>query len=239
MAKISLPDGLKEIGDGAFFQCRHERIDLPSSLKKIGKNAFSVTYDNVPETTNVYLTDLDAWCNVELENIYSSPFYLYDYDEDVNSLLYLNDKLITSLEINGVDSINNYVFAGCKSFESVLIGNKIAAIGEESFKGCDNIKELSIGNGVTMIEKGAFEYCNKLNKVTIGKGLEKVEAEAFGNTKPTEVYCYAAIPPSIVSSSNFNKIDKNTAKLYVPKGTYSAYYLSDWGSIFTNIIEMD
>lgn len=239
LAKISLPDGLKEIGDGAFFQCRHERIDLPSSLKKIGKNAFSVTYDNVPETTNVYLTDLDAWCNVELENIYSSPFYLYDYDEDVNSLLYLNDKLITSLEINGVDSINNYVFAGCKSFESVLIGNKIAAIGEESFKGCDNIKELSIGNGVTMIEKGAFEYCNKLNKVTIGKGLEKVEAEAFGNTKPTEVYCYAAIPPSIVSSSNFNKIDKNTAKLYVPKGTYSAYYLSDWGSIFTNIIEMD
>ena len=72
-----------------------------------------------------------------------------------------------------------------------------------------------------------------------GKGLGKVEAEAFENTMPTEIYCYATIPPSIVSSSNFNKIDKDTAKLYVPKGTYSAYYLSDWGSIFNNIIEMD
>ena len=244
LAKISLPDGLEEIGDGAFFRCRHERIDLPSSLKKIGKSAFSVRYDNVPETTNVYLTDLDSWCNVELGDIYSSPFYLYedfsyDYNIDVNSLLYLNDKLITSLEINGADSIKNYVFAGCKSLESVSIGNKIAAIGEESFKGCDNITQLNIGDGVTAILKGAFNYCKKMEKVTLGKGLEKVEAEAFGNTEPTEVYCYAVIPPSIVSSSNFNKIDKNTAKLYVPKGTYSAYYLSDWGSIFTNIIEMD
>lgn len=242
LANISLPDGLEEIGDEAFYRCRHERIDLPSSLKKIGKSAFSVTYDNVPETTNVYLTDLDAWCNVELENIYSSPFYLYVdyyYNEDVNSLLYLNDKLITSLEINGADSIKNYVFAGCKSLESVSIGNKIAAIGEESFKGCDNITQLNIGNGVTTISKGAFSYCNKLEKVTFGKGLEKVEAKAFGDTKPIDVYCYATTPPSIVSSSNFNKIDKKTAKLYVPKGTYSAYYLSDWGSIFTNIIEMD
>jgi len=242
LANISLPDGLEEIGDEAFYRCRHERIDLPSSLKKIGKSAFSVTYDNVPETTNVYLTDLDAWCNVELENIYSSPFYLYVdyyYNEDVNSLLYLNNKLVTSLEINGVDCIKNYVFAGCKSFESVSIGNKITTIGEESFKGCDNITQLNIGNGVTTISKGAFSFCNKLEKVTFGKGLEKVEAKAFGDTKPIDVYCYATTPPSIVSSSNFNKIDKKTAKLYVPKGTYSAYYLSDWGSIFTNIIEMD
>ena len=92
---------------------------------------------------------------------------------------------------------------------------------------------------MTTISKGAFSFCNKLEKVTFGKGLEKVEAEAFGYTKPIDVYCYATTPPSIVSSSNFNKIDKETAKLYVPKGTYSAYYLSDWGSIFTNIIEMD
>lgn len=242
LANISLPDELEEIGDYAFGRCRHERIDLPSSLKKVGKSAFSVTYDNIPETTNVYLTDLDAWCNVELENIYSSPFYLYVdyyYNEDVNSLLYLNNKLVTSLEINGVDCIKNYVFAGCKSFESVSIGNKITTIGEESFKGCDNITQLNIGNGVTTISKGAFSFCNKLEKVTFGKGLEKIEAEAFGYTKPIDVYCYATTPPSIVSSSNFNKIDKETAKLYVPKGTYSAYYLSDWGSIFTNIIEMD
>ena len=131
------------------------------------------------------------------------------------------------------------MFAGCKSFESVSIGNKITAIGEESFKGCDNITQLNIGNGVTTISKGAFSYCNKLERVTLGKGLEKVEAEAFGNTKPIDVYCYATTPPSIVWSSNFNKIDKETAKLYVPKGAYSAYYLSDWGNIFTNIIEMD
>jgi uncharacterized protein YjdB len=34
-------------------------------------------------------------------------------------------------------------------------------------------------------------------------------------------------------------LNKKEATLYIPKGTYSAYYLSDWGSIFNNIIEMD
>ena len=98
---------------------------------------------------------------------------------------------------------------------------------------------MSIGNNVPVIQEEAFYSCKNLDKVILGKGLEKVEKGAFYYTEPKEVYCYAVTPPSIVSSSNFNKIDKETAKLYVPKGTYSAYYLSDWGSIFTNIIEMD
>ena len=244
LANISLPNGLEEIGEGAFEQCRHERINLPLSLKKIGKSAFRVNYDNVPEKTNVYLTDLDSWCNVKLGNIYSSPFYLHvgafeNYNNEINSLLFLNNELVSSLDIKDAETINNFVFAGCKSIERISIGDKTTTIGEEAFKGCDNVSILNIGNGVVSISKGAFSYCNNLDKITIGKGLEKVESKAFENTKPTEIYCYATTPPSIVTSSNFNKIDKATAKLYIPKGTYSAYYLSDWGSIFTNIIEME
>ena len=244
LANISLPNGLEEIGEGAFEQCRHERINLPLSLKKIGKSAFRVNYDNVPEKTNVYLTDLDSWCNVKLGNIYSSPFYLHvgafeNYNNEINSLLFLNNELVSSLDIKDAETINDFVFAGCKSIERISIGDKTTTIGEEAFKGCDNVSILNIGNGVVSISKGAFSYCNNLDKITIGKGLEKVESKAFENTKPTEIYCYATTPPSIVTSSNFNKIDKATAKLYIPKGTYSAYYLSDWGSIFTNIIEME
>ena len=104
---------------------------------------------------------------------------------------------------------------------------------------CENIIELNIGNEVAIISEGAFTSCDKLDKIILGKGLEKVEDKAFNYTNPKEVYCNATTPPSIVSSTNFNKIDKTTSKLYVPKGTYSAYYLSNWGSIFTNIIEMD
>ena len=89
LAEIILPNGLEEIGVGAFGSCRHETIYLPASLKRIGANSFRVDYDNIPETTNIHIANLNKWCNVELEDIYSSPFYLNWYDNrDINSLLY-------------------------------------------------------------------------------------------------------------------------------------------------------
>ena len=242
LAIIKISEGVEEIGKEAFYRCRNEEITLPSSIKEIKENCFTTTYDNIPEVTKIHFSDVNKWCEVKLGNIYSSPFYLYkgwSPNNEVNSHLYLNNKLVTSLDINNVETINNYVFAGCKSLEKITIGNKAKSIGIESFKSCTNITDLKLGNNIEVISQGAFSNCEKLETVILGTAIKIVDKEAFENTMPTEVYCYATIPPSIVSSSNFNKIDKDTAKLYVPKGTYSAYYLSDWGSIFNNIIEMD
>ena len=56
--------------------------------------------------------------------------------------------------------------------------------------------------------------------------------------KEKEVYCFATTPPQALSDGDFN-IDKSQAKLYVPKGCYQVYFLSAWGAIFDNIIEME
>jgi len=242
LAIIKISEGVEEIGKEAFYRCRNEEITLPSSIKEIKENCFTISYDNVPEITKIHLSNVNKWCEAKLGNIYSSPFYLYDgwsYNNEVNSHLYQNNKLVTSLDINNVETINNYVFAGCKSIEKVTIGNKVNSIGIESFKKCTNITDLKLGNNIEVISLGAFNLCEKLETVILGAAIKIIDKEAFKDTQPSKVYCYATTPPSIVSSSNFNKIDKKMAKLYVPKGTYSAYYLSDWGSIFTNIIEMD
>ena len=238
LSNIDLSKGVIYIGEKAFLDALESgaKIDikLPENLKKIENSAFSHSHGWKPDIVNVYLSDINSWINIELGNQTSTPFQ-GRYENN----LYYKDKLMDSLTITGVNRINDYVFCGCTSLKKVVIGDEVEIIGESSFKDCENITELSIGDKVTVIPKDAFLSCGNLDKVIFGKGLEKVADSAFEYTKPSEVYCYATTPPSIVSSSNFNKIDKKTAKLYVPKGTYSAYYLSDWANIFTNIIEMD
>ena len=44
--------------------------------------------------------------------------------------------------------------------------------------------------------------------------------------------------PIVISDNTFDGVDPQVCKLYVPKGTYDDYYISNWG-VFDNIVEYD
>ena len=67
---------------------------------------------------------------------------------------------------------------------------------------------------MTSIGEGVFPYCSL-----------------------SSVYVYAETPPSIGAGA-FYGCDLKNCTLYVPKGTYDAYWLSEWG-YFENIVEFD
>lgn len=51
------------------------------------------------------------------------------------------------------------------------------------------------------------------------------------------IYVYAETVPSTVAGA-FEGCNSKNCTLYVPKGTYDAYWLSEWG-YFDNIVEFD
>ena len=51
------------------------------------------------------------------------------------------------------------------------------------------------------------------------------------------IYVYAETVPSTVAGA-FEGCDSKNCTVYVPKGTYDAYWLSEWG-YFDNIVEFD
>ena len=55
----------------------------------------------------------------------------------------------------------------------------------------------------------------------------------------TSIYVYAEKVPKIGSSNVFEGIDAKKCTLYVPMGTSSDYWLSDFGDYFENIVEFD
>ena len=113
------------------------------------------------------------------------------------------------------DVIGNYAFSDCSGLISLILPSSVTEIGESAFEGCSSLFGLTLPSSVTSIGKSAFEGCSGL----------------------TSIYVSWESPLSI-DASTFK--DANTGKciLYVPKGTYDDYWLSNWG-IFENIVEYD
>lgn len=120
---------------------------------------------------------------------------------------------------------------------SVNIPSSLASIGCGIFLGCSSLTSVDIPSSVTEIGESAFSDCSSLTSVKIPSSVTSIGERVFENCSLSSVYVYAETPPSI-SANAFEGCDSKNCTLYVPKGTYDAYWLSEWG-IFENIVEFD
>ena len=198
LTQLIIPDSVETIGDRAFSNCSNlTDVVLGSGIKNIGPSAFTKC-DNVE---NVYISDVAAYCNIEYDinsnknDVWeTTPFCKSTYE---GANLYLNNELVTNLVIpNSVTVINPYLFAECKSLESVTFGANTTVIGESSFSGCEGLTSVTIPSSVTSIGVSAFSSCTGLTSVTIPSSVTSIESFAFSDcTGLTSV----TIPSSVTS----------------------------------------
>ena len=129
---------------------------------------------------------------------------------------YINDKEITSFEIpSNVTTLGHYVFQGCSGLTSLNLPAGITSIDKYAFLDCSGLTSLTLPAGITSIGEFAFSYCSGL----------------------TSIYVYAEKVPRIGRYA-FKGCASRKCTLYVPKGTYDNYRLSEFG-YFENIVEFD
>ena len=136
------------------------------------------------------------------------------------------------------DVIGNYAFSDCSGLTSLILPSSVTEIGESAFEGCIRLTSLTLPSSVTSIDGRAFYGCSSLFGLTLPSSVTSIGKSAFeGCSGLTSIYVSWESPLSI-DASTFK--DANTGKciLYVPKGTYDDYWLSNWG-IFENIVEYD
>ena len=111
-------------------------------------------------------------------------------------------------------------------------------IGEKAFTDCSRLTSLTLPVGITSIGYDAFAYCSGLTSLTLPAGITSIGEFAFSYCSGlTSIYVYAEKVPRIGRYA-FKGCASRKCTLYVPKGTYDNYRLSEFG-YFENIVEFD
>ena len=151
---------------------------------------------------------------------------------------YYDDNLYNNKVYTSNDEIGEYAFAYCSGLTSLTLPVGITSIGEFAFSGCSGLTSLTLPAGITSIDKYAFSGCSRLTSLTLPAGITSIGEFAFSYCSGlTSIYVYAEKVPRIGRYA-FEGCASRKCTLYVPKGTYDNYRLSEFG-YFENIVEFD
>ena len=204
-----------ELGSRAFYNCSGlTSLSLPSGITSIGWEAFSGCSG---------LTSL------------SLPSGITSIDSEAFS----GCSGLTSLSLpSGITSIGREAFSGCSGLTSLSLPSGLTSIDFNAFSGCSGLTSLSLPSGITSIGGNAFSGCSGLTSLSFPSGITSIGGYAFsGCSGLTSIYVYAEKLPNM-ESDVFDGCDAKKCTVYVPKGTYDDYWLSEFG-YFENIVEFD
>ena len=204
-----------KIGDYAFFGCsRLTSITLPSGVTEIGEDAFW----GCSGLTSITLPS-------GVTKIGNSAF------SDCSGL--------TSITLpSGVTEISESAFYNCSGLTSITLPSSVTKIGETAFSYCSGLTSITLPSALTEIGNWAFNECSGLTSITLPSGVTEIGEFAFHRCSGlTSIYVYTEKLPKM-GRSVFGDCDAKKCTVYVPKGTYDDYWLSEFG-YFENIVEFD
>ena len=238
LTSLTLPVGITSIGYDAFAYCSGlTSLTLPAGITSIGEYAFSgcsgLTSLNLPAG----ITSIDKYAFLDCSGLTSLT--LPDGITSIGSRAFYGCSGLTSLTLPaGITSIGDDTFSGCSGLTSLTLPAGITSIGEYAFSGCSGLTSLNLPAGITSIDKYAFSGCSRLTSLTLPAGITSIGEFAFSYCSGlTSIYVYAEKVPRIGRYA-FEGCASRKCTLYVPKGTYDNYRLSEFG-YFENIVEFD
>ncbi len=192
--KITLPDGLYRIGQGAFAKLGAlTEVNVPESVRSIGYGAFAATgYDKTANYTDGGLY-VGNWL-VAVENTVRTSFTVKDGTVGV------------------ADGKDTSLFPSrAQKATQLSLPSSLKYIGTRSFARL-RITELQLPAGLQTLGEGAFASCSWLKTVNLGDcaELESIGAQAFTNAAITEI----TIPAGVVSVGEL-VFNQNTVDLTI------------------------
>ena len=236
ISKINLPNSVTGIEEGAFKSCtRLTDINIPNSVTSIGPETFksctSLTDINIPNSVTSIGERAFSGCtsltDINIPNSVTS----------IEWATFYSCTRLTDINIpNSVTSIGYEAFYNCTRLTDINIPNSVTSIGYEAFYNCTRLTDINIPNSVTSIERSTFYDCTSLTDINIPNSVTSIGEQAFYNCDNLKsVYMNASTPP-FIGSQAFHNISKDLT-IYIPRGSYTAYWLSYWGNY--NLVEYD
>ena len=162
--KVTLPDTIKTIEDGAFDECESLKdIELSLELREIK----SCTFYECRSLENIIIPN-------KVKKIGSQAFEICS-----------NLKRITIP--NTVEEIGDYAFLGCTNLVTVEGGNNLEKIGSRVFDGCLQLRSITLSSSIKKCGGRIFAECKNLQTVGPLNGDYNIKL-GFTETIPTGLF---------------------------------------------------
>ena len=212
LASIEIPKGVNSIGDYAFFFCQNmTSAVIPEGVSSIGARAFMQCNElvsiNIP----------DGVISIGEYAFYSSACRHSSFDLVIpDSVMSMGQQAFAWTNIksvvlpDGITSIEDHLFAGCRYLASVDIPDSVTSIGPYAFFRGEYITSITIPAGVTYIGEYAFTNCYSLTSFRI----------------------LAVTPPQAENNIFYN----TNCAIYVPAESVNAYkQATNWSTYASRI----
>lgn len=185
-----VPEGVKSIGECAFFDCTSlESIAMPDSVTSIGDHAFSYCISLASITMPDSITSIGDYAFSECSTL-ESVILPKDITQ-ISECAFSDCASLKDVEIpDGVTSIGWSAFSDCTSLSSVSIPNSVSSIDFYAFAGCKSLTSVIIPSSVELIGWYAFDGCTSLKSATFLSGETKIGMNAFGKVEGLTIKGY-------------------------------------------------
>ena len=258
LENITLPEGLQTIGEYAFYDCAAlESATFPEGLKFISDYAFnnctslaSATFPEGLQTIGDYAfngcTSLSSVTLLEgLHSIGSNAFRectalaSVTFPEGLQTIgeyaFYDCAALESATFREGLQTIGRGAFYDCATLASATFPEGLKFISDYAFNNCTSLASVTLPEGLQSIGESAFSHCVALAYVTFPEGLQYIGGWAFYDCPLADVYCHAAVPPSI-ETDTFDERTYAEAMLHMPSDALGDYQVAEGWKLFQHIL---
>lgn len=239
LINLIIPNGVKNIGYGAFYGCVGlNSVNIPQSVTSIGTLAFGNCTNLTSINISIGVTSIGSHAFYECTGLTSIT--VPNSVTSIGTQAFYNCKNLTSITLsNSLKSIEEKTFYGCNTITSINIPNSVKGIKESAFHYCRNLNNVFIGDGVTGIGKQAFSGCSNLYSVTIGNSVKNIGSLSFANCeKLKDIYCWAENVPTTKTDAFTNSYQEYIT-MHVPASSVKAYNAVEPWQSFKTIVALE
>ena len=228
LVNVSIPNNVTSIDGDAFYACCSlTNITIPASVTSIGRNVFlecsSLTSFTVDTENLEYKSISGMLMTKDGSTIISVPpaITAVTIPEGVTSIgdaAFYGCRGLTNVTIpDGVLNIGSSAFQSCSGLVGMIIPDSITFLGYQAFYGCSSLKHVTLSENMKYIGRNTFDYCRELTEVMIPAGVTQIQYNAFSRCYNLTNVTFCGNAPEI-GASVFEAVSLNCVA-YVKRGS--------------------
>lgn len=175
---VIIPDGITEIGDGAFWRCYDLRsVTIPNTVTVIGREAFKeckkLKHIDLPSSLVAIGSSAFEDCDLEFVKIPASI-------KRLGACIFSDCRHLKTIELpNTLQRIPPSFAARCIELEHIEIPDSVTEIGDSAFCECGLSGSVKLPVSLKRICSGAFDMCCCLESIKIPDSVTEIGVYAF------------------------------------------------------------